>query len=93
LPTVGVQVDNGYQGMKELHTNTELPTKSTKKRPLSKEQKKKNWVLSKSRVLVENIIGKLKVFRILAERYRNRRKRFGLRINLIAAICNLQLNI
>jgi hypothetical protein len=88
-----MQVDSGYQGMKELHTNTELPAKSTKKRPLSKEQKKKNWLLSKSRVLVENIIGKLKVFRILAERYRNRRKRFGLRINLIAAICNIRLNI
>jgi transposase len=93
LPTVAMQVDSGYQGMKELHTKTELPTKSTKKHPLNKEQKKKNLLLSKSRVLVENIIGKLKVFRILAERYRNRRRRFGLRINLIAAICNLQLNI
>ncbi|MDR2382320.1 MAG: IS5/IS1182 family transposase, partial [Prevotellaceae bacterium] len=31
--------------------------------------------------------------RILSERYRyrNRRKRFGLRFNLIAAICNLEL--
>jgi hypothetical protein len=88
-----MQVDSGYQGIKELHTNSELPTKSTKKHPLTKEQKKKNRLLSKSRVLVENIIGKLKVFRILAEKYRNRRKRFGLRFNLIAAICNCQLNI
>ncbi len=30
----------------------------------------------------------LKTFRILSERYRNRRKRFGLRINLIAALVN-----
>ncbi|MDR2764264.1 MAG: IS5/IS1182 family transposase, partial [Tannerella sp.] len=30
-------------------------------------------------------------FRILSERYRNRRKPFGLRFNLIAAICNLEL--
>jgi hypothetical protein len=28
------------------------------------------------------------VFRILSGRYRNRRKRYGLRLNLIAAICN-----
>jgi hypothetical protein len=27
----------------------------------------------------------------LAERYRNRRKRYGLRFNLIAAIINLEL--
>ncbi|MDR2042674.1 MAG: IS5/IS1182 family transposase, partial [Tannerella sp.] len=32
-------------------------------------------------------------FRILSERYRNRRKRFALRFNLIAAICNLDLII
>jgi hypothetical protein len=43
------------------------------------------------RVVVENIIRTLKIFRILAEKYRNRRKRFGLRLNLIAAMCNFQL--
>jgi len=37
------------------------------------------------------VIGRLKVFRILSERYHNRRKRFGLRFNLIAAIYNLEL--
>ncbi|MCL6230401.1 IS5/IS1182 family transposase, partial [Acinetobacter sp. ANC 5581] len=34
----------------------------------------------------EHVNGKLKIFRILAERYRNRRKRMCLRLNLIAAI-------
>lgn len=34
----------------------------------------------------------LKIFRILAERYRNRRRRFGLRFNLIAGIYNYELN-
>ncbi|MBT7069454.1 MAG: IS5/IS1182 family transposase, partial [Anaerolineae bacterium] len=32
------------------------------------------------------------VFRILSERYRNRRKRFGLRFNLIASLYNFELN-
>ncbi|MBT7070475.1 MAG: IS5/IS1182 family transposase, partial [Anaerolineae bacterium] len=40
----------------------------------------------------EHVIGKLKVFRILSERYRNRRKRFGLRFNLIASLYNFELN-
>ncbi|MDD5468302.1 MAG: IS5/IS1182 family transposase, partial [Anaerolineales bacterium] len=31
--------------------------------------------------------------KILSERYRNRRKRFSLRFNLIAAIYNLELKI
>jgi transposase len=58
---------------------------------LSKEQKASNRAISKERILIENIIRKLKIFRILSERYRNRRKRFGLRFNLIAAIYNMEL--
>ena len=36
-------------------------------------------------LIIENIIRELKIFRILAEKYRNRRRRFLLRFNLIAA--------
>ncbi|MBL7928912.1 MAG: IS5/IS1182 family transposase, partial [Bacteroidia bacterium] len=39
----------------------------------------------------EHIIRNLKIFRILSERYRNRRNRFELRINLISAIYNYEL--
>jgi len=35
----------------------------------------------------ENVIGFIKRFKIIGDRYRNRRKRFGLRFNLIAD-CN-----
>ncbi|MDR0637616.1 MAG: IS5/IS1182 family transposase, partial [Spirochaetaceae bacterium] len=31
-----------------------------------------------------------KRFKIVADRYRNRRKRFGLRFNLICGICNFE---
>jgi hypothetical protein len=40
----------------------------------------------------ENVIGALKRFKIISDRYRNRRKRFALRFNLIAAIYNRDLN-
>jgi len=56
--------------------------------PLTKEQKAANRQLSSERFVVEHVIRSVKIFRILAERYRNRRKRFGLRFNLIAAIYN-----
>jgi len=68
-----------------------LPKKKTKKNPLSKEDKKNNRNLSSRRVLNENVIGMLKPFKIISDSYRNRRKRFGLRFNLIAWIYNLEL--
>jgi transposase len=83
--------DAGYQGLAALHPNSQTPAKKTKWHPLTTEQKSTNRALSRKRILIENIIRKLKIFRILSERYRNRRKRFGLRFNLIAAIYNLEL--
>lgn len=50
-----------------------------------------NRAISRDRVLNENVIGLIKRFKIIADRYRNRRKRFGLRFNLIAGIHNYEL--
>jgi hypothetical protein len=83
--------DTGYQGIQKLHANSELPKKKRKNIPLTKEEKKKNKELSSQRVLNENVIGLLKRYKIIADRYRNRRKRFGLRFNLIAGICNFEI--
>ena len=88
---IGVWGDAGYQGLMELHANSQTPFKKTKLHPLTQQQKASNRALSRKRILIENIIRRLKIFRILSERYRNRRKRFGLRFNLIAAIYNLEL--
>ena len=67
--------------------------KKRKKKPLSKADKKQNHILSDSRVVIENVIREVKIFRIVAEKYRNRRKRFGLRFNLMAAIYNFNINV
>lgn len=91
MPGIKTLTDTGYQGITKLHSNAELPKKKTKKNPLTKEDKRKNQMLSSERVLNENVIGMLKRFKIIADRYRNRRKRFGLRFNLIAAIYNMEL--
>jgi len=90
-PQIKSLTDTGYQGITKLHSNAELPKKKTKKHPLSKEDKQKNRKLSSERVLNENVIGMIKRFKIIADRYRNRRKRFGLRFNLIAGIYNFEL--
>jgi len=88
---IRILADSGYLGLSDLHANNQIPAKKSKLHSLTKEQKASNRQLSHERVLVENIIRKLKIFRILSERYRNRRKRFSLRFNLIAAIYNLEL--
>ena len=86
-----VKVDSGYQGLQEIHSNSELPRKSTKLHPLTKKEKRMNLKLSKIRVTVEHVIGKIKVFKIIAERYRNRRKYYNLRMQLICGIYNFEL--
>ena len=84
-----VLADSGYVGIKKLCPNAELPKKKTKLKPLTKEDKKENHKLSSKRIIVEQINAKIKVFKITKYPYRNRRKRFGLRMNLICAIINL----
>ena len=93
LSSTKCEADTGYQGITKLHSNAETPKKRSKKNPLSKADKKYNLFLSSSRVIVENIIREVKIFKIVAQKYRNRRKKFGLRFNLIAAIYNLNLSI
>lgn len=90
-PAITTETDSAYQGISKYHSNSVLPYKHSRKKKLTKEQKQHNYKISASRVQVEHIIRKQKVFRILAERYRNRRKRFGLRVNLIAGIYNYDL--
>ena len=46
--------------------------------------------LARERIVIEHVNRRLKIFKILAERYRNRRRRFGLRCNLIAALYNFE---
>ena len=83
--------DSGYQGISKLHANSCLPHKKPRGGKLTKQQKQSNRTLACRRVVIEHINRRLKVFRILSQRYRNRRKRFGLRCHLIAGIYNYEL--
>ena len=83
--------DSGYQGIAELHSNALIPKKKSKYHTLTKPEKRYNRMLSGERVFVENVLSWLKRFHILTDRYRNRRRRFGLRFNLIAGIYNYEL--
>ena len=83
-----VMTDLGYYGLEQDGFKLLMPIKKKKNFPLFKVEKKYNKMIEKIRVVIEHINSQLKRFSILSERYRNRRKRFGLRINLIAALVN-----
>ncbi len=85
--------DKGYQGIQKLHKYSQTPHKKPRKKELSQKQKKENRDLAALRIVVEHVYRSLKIFKILSERYRNRRKRFSLRFNLIAAIYNHELSL
>lgn len=43
-------VDSGYQGLQKIHSNTLLPKKKRKNKPLTKEEKKNNTNIASQRV-------------------------------------------
>jgi len=92
--SIEISVDLGYLGIDKYADNDiQIPKKSSKLKPLSKEEKKENKKLSSSRIIIEHINAKIKTFKILSQPYRNRRKRFGLRLNLICGLINYDRNI
>jgi mRNA-degrading endonuclease RelE of RelBE toxin-antitoxin system len=100
LSSVEVYVDLAYQGIKDrypafhkIHIPYKKPRKS-KDHPnptLTPQQKKENRAISRIRVIVENLIGDMKIFQILSIKFRNRIKNFGDQVILmVAGLCNLK---
>ncbi len=50
-----IKGDLGFYGIQKLYPNAELPYKSSKHHPLSKEQKQYNRQLAKERIVVKHI--------------------------------------
>lgn len=84
--------DKGYQGIEKLHANSRLPKKKPRNSKFGAADKAHNRELARERVVIEQVNRRLKIFRILAERYHNRRRCFGLRGDLIAALYNDELS-
>lgn len=87
-----ILADKGYQGIRALYSHSLLPSKAKKRCRLDPVLKAYNREINKRRIVIEHIFGRLKTFKILSERYRNKGKRLGLRFNLIAGIYNLELS-
>lgn len=89
-----VLADSGYRGIQKVHANSKFPLrhKEDKARLPDDERKIYNKQIASVRMKIEHIIGRIKRFKILSEKYRNRRKRFALRLNLIAGFYNAELS-
>lgn len=81
-----IQVIKGYKNFMLIKNCQKKEVRKT--HSLSKINKEIQFI-SSSRVSMENIIREIKIFRILAEKYRNIRRRFKLSLNLVSAISNL----
>lgn len=88
-----LRADLGYWGLQSEISQVILPLKNSKLHKLTRSEKQLNRESARRRVKIENVIRRLKIFRILSERYRHRRKRFGLRFNLIAGLHNYELKL
>ena len=85
--------DSGYQGLAKRHNQTFTPFKKPRGGQLLEICKQANHYLAKFRIVVEHKIGLIKLFKIVAYKYRNRRQRYDLRMKLFAGIINSELNL
>ena len=72
LPDVKVLTDTGYQGIKKFHEKSILSKKRKRNIKLTNEEKLQNQEIARDRVANENVIGRLKSFKIISDKYRNR---------------------
>ena len=82
--------DSGYQGVAKIYQNCVIPIKCSKNKPLTKEDKKHNMILSRIRIFIEHVIRRIKIFRITKETYRGKHKNYGKIWNIVAALVNLR---
>lgn len=92
-PETAVLVDLGYKGIEKIVKNVEIPAKKSKNKQLTKTEKHENKEKSRRRIVVENVNALIKTFKIFSTKYRNRRNKLSLRINLVCAWINFDLGL
>lgn len=86
--TIKILADLGFLGINKIHANSVIPHKNSKNKKINKQQKNENKIIARQRIIIEHVNRLMKIFLILKYPYRNKQKRFGLRVNLLAAIYN-----
>jgi hypothetical protein len=92
-PNVPMMGDSGYQGAQKDRPDVhfELPNKGSRWHPLTAEEKAYNRVFSRIRIIVENALARVKIFRILADRYRHCLDSYNATFVAVAGLVNRRL--
>jgi len=91
---VPILADLGYQGIKNDYPEhcLVIPFKKPSKKELSKRNKQFNKELSADRVMVEHVIGDIKKYRVLSDKYRGRASKYNQIVRSIASLHNFKLD-
>ena len=82
-------LDSAYQGVNDYFPFALIPVKSSKKHPLTEDDKAFNTALAKFRITIEHVNREIKIFRICKETYRGKGQRGLDRVKIVAALSNL----
>lgn len=87
--------DSRYQGIDKDFPllRSKIPIKRKKGKVLEKKDKRYNKRISKARVVIEHVIGKMKKFRIMGNKFRNKLKRYDDMTSIISGLINLKVMI
>lgn len=84
IPGINLWKDTGYEGYTPERVNIKQPIKKKRGKEIGLEEKKYNRSISKIRVYVEHAIGRVKIFRIVKEIFRNVKTGYD---DLVMEIC------
>ena len=89
-PDCHVLADSGYQGLQKDHPNISLPKRKRRNKKHTEEEKAHNKELSQKRIIVENVIGRLKTFGILHQVFRNPLDTYATKMGIIVGLTNMK---
>lgn len=89
---VRLKLDKGYEKLqKEVDLDIFLPKRANRWHKLTRKDKIYNKKLARERIVIEHVIGGLKFFQILSQRYRHQLENHNRTFKNIAAIWNMKL--
>ena len=86
-------VDSAYTGMDAQYPDRDSRV-ALKRKPgksLTREEKEYNRALSRIRIRVEHTIRRVKIFRIMGDRYRNPRRKYAIIRDIVCGLANMKL--
>lgn len=82
-PDAELNADSGFRGIEKDFPSlkSKIPVKKPRGKKLEKREKRHNRNLNRERVVVEHVIGRMKKFKIMEDKFRNRLTRYDGLIN------------